>query len=87
MKDKYMPFKATHVGELVADELEVRNMTQEELAVMISVNQSFLNEIIKGKRTITAETALLFGKALDIPADYLMRFQSQYESDCAISKD
>jgi len=87
MDNKLTPFEATHAGILVKDEIEARNITQKELAVMIGVKQSFLNEIIKGKRPITAETALYIGKALDIPADYLMRFQSQYELDCARIKE
>ena len=40
-----------------------------------------LNEIIRGKRPVTADIAILFEKALDVPADFWVRLQSQYERD------
>ena len=48
---------------------------------------SFLNEVIKGKRPVTADLAELLEKILDIPADYWMKFQSQYEIDKARIKE
>lgn len=83
-----LPFEATHPGILIQDELEVRDdITQKELAILLGVKPSFLNEIIKGKRPITADIAILLEKALDIPADYWMKFQSQYEIDLAKLKE
>lgn len=79
-----IPFQATHPGTLIKDELEVRDdINQKDLAVLLGVKPSFLNEIIKGKRPITADIAILLEKALDISADYWMKFQSQYEIDLA----
>lgn len=78
------PFEPTHPGTLIKDELEVRDdINQKELAILLGVKPSFLNEIIKGKRPVTADMALLLEKTLDISADYWMRFQSQYEIDSA----
>ncbi len=83
-----IPFEATHPGTLIKDELEVRDdITQKDLAILLGVKPSFLNEIIKGKRPVTADIAILLEKALDIPADYWMRFQSQYEIDSAKIKE
>ncbi len=83
-----IPFKATHPGTLIKDELEVRDdMTQKDLAVLLAVKPSFLNEIIKGKRPVTADIAILLEESLGIPADYWMRFQSQYEIDSAKIKE
>ena len=48
---------------------------------------TMLNELIKEKRAITAEIALSLEKALDIPADFWMRFQAGYELDCARIKE
>ncbi|HYK75862.1 MAG TPA: HigA family addiction module antitoxin [Daejeonella sp.] len=82
------PFEPTHPGVLIKDELDARgDMKQKDLAELLSVKPSFLNEIIKGKRPITADLAILLEKALDIPADYWMKFQSQYEIDCAKLKE
>ena len=83
-----IPFEATHPGTLVKDELEVRNdINQKDLAKEMGVKASFLNEIIKGKRPITADFAIILEKILGISADYWMRFQSQYEIDKARIKE
>lgn len=83
-----IPFKATHPGTLIKDELEVRDdITQKDLAILLGVKPSFLNEIIKGKRPVTADIAILLEKTLGISADYWMKFQSQYEIDMAKIKE
>lgn len=72
------PFEPTHPGELIKDELESRQLTQAKLAESIGVNPSLLNEIIKGKRGVNTEMALLLEAALDLPADLLLNLQSDY---------
>ena len=78
-----MPFEPTHPGSVIRDELEARNITQKQLAQDIGVLPTFLNEIIKGKRPITADFALLLEKSLEIPAELWMKFQSQYQIRCS----
>jgi HTH-type transcriptional regulator/antitoxin HigA len=46
-----------------------------------------LNEIINGKRPVTADLAILLEKTLEIPAGYWMSFQTQYEIDKARIKE
>jgi HTH-type transcriptional regulator/antitoxin HigA len=65
-----IPFKATHPGSLLKDELEAREISQKDFALQL---------VIKGKRPITADLAILLESLLQIPADYWLRFQSQYE--------
>ncbi|MDE6436566.1 MAG: HigA family addiction module antidote protein, partial [Muribaculaceae bacterium] len=62
------PFEPTHPGELIKDELEARNLTQAKLAESIGVSPSLINEIIKGKRSVNTEMALLVEAALNVPA-------------------
>ena len=79
VKNALIPFEATHPGTLIKDELAVcDDITQKDLAILLGVKPSFLNEIIKGKRPVTADIAILLEKALGISADYWMRFQSQF---------
>ena len=83
-----LPHKATHPGILIKDEIEARpDLNQKELAKELGVKPSFINEIIKGKRPVTADLAILLERILEIPADYWMKFQSQYEIDKARIKD
>lgn len=72
------PFEPTHPGELIKDELEANNLTQLKLAESIGVKPSLLNEIIKGKRGVNTEMALLIEAALNIPADLLLNLQNDY---------
>lgn len=78
------PVQATHPGVLIKDELDATpDLNQRKLAKELDVQPSFLNEIIKGKRPVTADIAILLEKIFGISADYWMRFQSQYEIDKA----
>lgn len=78
------PSQATHPGILIKDEIDaIPNFTQKALAKELGMKPSFLNEIIKGKRPVTADLAILLEKSLGISADYWMKFQSQYEIDKA----
>lgn len=82
-QNNIIPFEATHPGELLKDELDARDIKQNEFALEIDVKPSFLNEVIKKKRPITADLAIVLEQSLGIQADYWMNFQSQYEIDKA----
>ncbi len=83
-KRTLIPAQATHPGVLIKDELDATpDLNQRTLAKELGVHPSFLNEIIKGKRPVTADIAILLEKSLGISADYWMKFQSQYEIDKA----
>jgi len=83
-----IPFEATHPGVLIKDELDAReDINQKDLAKELGVKASFLNEIIKGKRPLTANYAVILEKIFKIPADYWMKFQTQFEIDKARIKE
>ncbi len=84
---EYIPFEASHPGSLIKDELEYRGISQKDFARDIDMHPGMLNELIKEKRAITAEIALLLEQGLKIPADYWMRHQAHYELDCARIKE
>lgn len=77
------PFKAIHVGEYIKEELDARGMQQKELAKITGIQTSILNDIIKGKRDLTAEYSVLIGNALDINDDFFYDLQKQYDMDRA----
>ena len=84
---EYIPFEASHPGSLIKDELQFRGISQKDFARDIDMHPGMLNELIKEKRAITAEIALLLEHGLKIPADYWMRYQAHYELDCARIKE
>lgn len=72
------PYEPTHPGELLIEELESRNLSQSDFAKQIGVKPSLLNEIIKGKRVINTEMALLIEAALGIEAKFWINLQNEY---------
>ena len=79
------PFEPPHPGELIRDELEARNISQAKLAEQIGVQPSLLNEIIKTKRSVNTEMALMLEAALGIPAHVWLGLQSDYNMHIARS--
>lgn len=70
---------ALHPGELLAEELEVRGMTQRQLAEAMGRPVQAINEIVKGKKAITAETAVQLESVLQIPAHLWLNMQTDYD--------
>lgn len=79
------PFEPTHPGELIRQELMERGLTQVKLASQLDISASLLNEVLKGKRGINTELALMMEAALDIPAEMLLNLQGAYNMQMAKS--
>ena len=73
----------THPGEVLKDEIEERGISQRQLAESVGLTYSVVNEILNGRRPLTAKTALMFEAALDVPADSLMYLQTKYNMQTA----
>lgn len=76
-----VPGDLIHPGEILSDELEAREISQKDFAIKLGIQPSLLNEIIKGKRGITAEHALLIGKELKMDPLVWKNLQSNFELD------
>ena len=68
----------THPGEVLKEEVEYRKLSQRKLAERMGISYKMLNDILNCRRPVTAQTAMLFEAALDVPADSLMRLQLKY---------
>jgi addiction module HigA family antidote len=66
-------------GELLAEELEARGMTQRELADRTGRPGQKISEIINGKKSITYDTALELEKVLGIPAHFWVNLEASYQ--------
>jgi antitoxin HigA-1 len=70
----------THPGEILSEEFLIPlNLTQVALAEHLGVPVQRINEIVKGKRGITPETAWLFAQALQTSPEFWMNLQIQYD--------
>jgi len=66
-------------GELLAEELEARGMTQKELADRTGRPEQAISEIINGRKSITHDTALELEKVLGISAEFWVNLESSYQ--------
>ena len=66
-------------GVTLREELAERGTTQTAFAKQISRPVQTVNEIIKGKKSITAETAISFEKALGIGAELWLKMEASYQ--------
>jgi antitoxin HigA-1 len=72
--------KNIHPGEILKEEfLEPMGITVYRLSRETGLSQTRLSQIIKGSRSITAETAVKLGKFFNIPAEFWMNLQSLYD--------
>lgn len=78
-------FPPIHPGEiLVAEFLEPLGVSQYRLAKNISVTPRRINEIVHGRRAITADTALRLGRYFNMEAQFWLNLQSHYDMEVAL---
>src|SRR5580692_9323371 len=72
-----------HPGEILGDELEETGLSAKKLADTIGVPPNRMYQLLAGKRSMTADTALRLGRYFGMSADFWMNLQSAYELDLA----
>ena len=71
---------STHPGIILLKEfLEPLELTQKALAAHVGVPTQRINEIVRGKRGITPETAWLFSEALSTTPEFWLNLQSVHD--------
>jgi antitoxin HigA-1 len=71
---------STHPGQILLKEfLEPLALAQVKLAKAINIPQNRVNELIRGKRGITPETALLLAEYFKNSAEFWMNLQTAYD--------
>lgn len=67
-------------GEILLEEfLQPMGISQYRLAKEISVPQRRIGEIVNGKRSITADTALRLGRYFGMEAQFWLNLQTRYD--------
>ncbi len=73
-----------HPGEILLTEfLEPLGVSQYRLAKSINVTARRINEIVHGRRAITADTALRLGRFFSMEARFWLNLQSHYDMEVA----
>jgi addiction module HigA family antidote len=76
--------KPLHPGEVLLEEfLKPMNLSQNRLALDIRVPPRRINEIVLGKRRITADTALRLSRYFDMSPQFWLGLQMDYDLDVA----
>lgn len=68
-----------HPGEFLAETLDELDLSQAEFARAVGVSPMRISHVIKGTRPVTAELALLFGRAFGQTPEYWLNLQSAYD--------
>jgi addiction module HigA family antidote len=76
-------FRPYHPGELLKDELEYRHISQKTLAKQLGLRDAELDEVLNGKRPVSADFALLMETALGVSPGLLLRMQTSYNLQVA----
>lgn len=75
----FVPDVVEHPGDMLADELATRNMSQRALAKLALTTPTMINALIKRKKGISLSLALRLEQALGISAEYWINTQRMYD--------
>ena len=79
MTDKLSPI---HPGEVLLEEfIKPMNLSQNRLAIDIGVDARRINEIVLGKRIVTADSALRLSRFFGNSPQFWLGLQTQYDLD------
>jgi len=85
MNNKMRP---VHPGEILRDELDEMEMSANRFAEKLHVPANRVTQILNGKRSITADTALRLSKFFGTSAKFWLNLQSSYDLKMAsLSKE
>jgi len=73
-----------HPGEVLLEEfLKPMNLSQNQVALAMRVPARRINEIVQGKRRITADTALRLARYFEVSPQFWLGLQMDYDLDIA----
>jgi addiction module HigA family antidote len=70
---------AVHPGRLLKRELKARGLSANRLALDLGVSSGRITDIVNGRRSITADTAVRLGRYFGNRAQFWLDLQSQYD--------
>ena len=79
MSMETMAFHGVHPGTILKEELEARGLSANAFALKLRVPPQRIQEIVAGRRGISPETALRFGRSLGTGARLWLAMQAAYD--------
>lgn len=72
-----------HPGAILEDVLKEKNISQSELARLSEIGFQRINGIVRGRRSVTMDSALRIERVLGVPAESLVHSQASYDLHAA----
>ena len=80
--------KNVHPGEVLLEEFMIpMQLSQNKIARAMKVPPRRINEIVHGKRAVTADTALRLAQVLEVSASFWMGLQTEFDLENASTKE
>ena len=86
MSSTPIPARLVPPGEIILRELEARGWTQKDLDDITNRPPQAINEIIKGTKQITPDTALELSEAFGTSAEFWINLEANYRLNCALKQ-
>jgi len=83
MSHKLAPARVPAPGKILHREIEARGWTQKDLAEIMGCPIQTINEIIRGTKQITPETAIELSQALGTSAEFWTNLEAKYRPHLA----
>lgn len=80
---RYIPDNAIHPGETLREVLEEKGMSNKELALRTGKPEQTISKVVQGKSSITTSMAIAFEKVLELPVNFWMNLQRDYDETLA----
>jgi len=85
-RNPYIPKNVSHPGTTLDEKLKEMGMSVKEFSIRISKPEETVIAVINGKSPITPDMAVAFESVTEIPADFWMNRQSNYDECMSHSK-
>jgi HTH-type transcriptional regulator/antitoxin HigA len=79
--NELIPGDIFHPGEHLKDEIDAREISQQDLAEATDLSKSEISSIVHGRRKITPKIAFKLELALGVKAEFWMNLQIKYDID------
>lgn len=77
------PVPAAHPGTILAEEISARGLSANRLALDLRVPANRIHDIVRGRRGLSAETALRLARYFGTSAQFWMNLQAYYDLEIA----
>ncbi len=79
VNNAFKPDWAVHPGEVLAEHMQARGMSQADVARATGLSRKLVCDIVHGRNAVTAKTALRLEKVFDLNAETWLRLQNLWD--------